>query len=176
VARILIITGLPASGKSTLAVAVAAKLGWPLLAKDVIKEALFAALGVGDRAWSKHLSEASYALMFERAQRLVADGQSCVLEGNFRWHERAEQFASLEAAGAEFTQIICRAPVEVLLRRFRERERHAGHVDRESAAEIEAELRADYAPLPLRGRLATLDTSAPDSVTAFLDLVDVHLT
>jgi predicted kinase len=146
------------------------------LAKDAIKETFFATLGVGDRAWSKHLSEASYGLMFERAQRLVADGESCVLEGNFRWHERAAQFAALETAGAEFIQIVCRAPVEILVRRFRERERHAGHVDCESAAEIEAELRADYAPLPIRGRLVTFDTSAPDSVTAFLDLLDVHLT
>ena len=39
------ITGWPGFGKSTLAVALAAELGLPLLAKDAIKEALMEGLG-----------------------------------------------------------------------------------------------------------------------------------
>ena len=45
---LVVVTGLPGSGKTTIAGPLAAELGWPLLGKDTIKEALFDALGTGD--------------------------------------------------------------------------------------------------------------------------------
>ncbi|MDQ1534024.1 MAG: hypothetical protein QOF28_1785, partial [Actinomycetota bacterium] len=57
----VVITGLPAAGKTTLAVPLAEALGVPLISKDAIKEALFAAVGVGDWRWSKMLSRAADA-------------------------------------------------------------------------------------------------------------------
>jgi predicted kinase len=42
---ILIVSGAPASGKSTLAGALAEVFGYPLLSKDTLKESLFDSLG-----------------------------------------------------------------------------------------------------------------------------------
>jgi predicted kinase len=45
---LVLVTGPPASGKTSLAQPLARHLGRPLLGKDTIKEALFDSLGTGD--------------------------------------------------------------------------------------------------------------------------------
>ena len=48
--RLLLVTGLPATGKTTLARLLARRFTAPLLAKDVIKEPLLDVLGAADAA------------------------------------------------------------------------------------------------------------------------------
>jgi predicted kinase len=162
---ILVISGAPASGKTTLALRMRSELGWPLLAKDAIKESLFDALGWSDRAWSKRVSGASYALMFGLARELIDAGNSCVLEANFRWVETQHHFASI-AAGRDirYVQAFCTADAERLVSRMKARiaanERHPGHVDAAAAAELEGELRnRPLQPLPLGEQPLVYDSS-----------------
>ena len=55
----VVVSGLPASGKSTLARRLAPSLSLPLLDKDDILEALFASRGVGDAVWRAKLSRSA---------------------------------------------------------------------------------------------------------------------
>ncbi|MGH8284210.1 MAG: AAA family ATPase [Steroidobacteraceae bacterium] len=57
---LIIVTGLPASGKTTLARGLAARHRVPLLAKDLVKEPLLDALGAEDALASRRLSDASF--------------------------------------------------------------------------------------------------------------------
>src|SRR5690349_7421308 len=82
--RVILITGLPATGKTTLARTVAARYGLPLVAKDLIKEPLLDVLGASDAAQSRRLSDASFAILFAIARELHAAGVDMLLEGNFR--------------------------------------------------------------------------------------------
>src|SRR5882757_1320731 len=50
---VVLVSGLPGSGKSMLAECLRQRLSWPLLAKDNLKEILFDTLGVRDRDWSR---------------------------------------------------------------------------------------------------------------------------
>ena len=59
----VVVSGPPASGKTTLARAVAPALGLPLIAKDTIKEALMAVLPVPDVAASRVVGRASVAAL-----------------------------------------------------------------------------------------------------------------
>ncbi len=52
---LVLVTGAPGSGKTTLAMPLARHLGLPLITKDTIKEALFDTLGTGDHTWSQRL-------------------------------------------------------------------------------------------------------------------------
>ena len=52
---VVVVTGPPAAGKTTIAREVAARLRLPLITKDTIKEALFDGLGTADLAWYRGL-------------------------------------------------------------------------------------------------------------------------
>jgi predicted kinase len=144
---LVVVTGPPAGGKTTLARAIAETLGWPLLAKDEIKETLFDTLGIGDREWSHRLGAASMELLTRLVRGQLEAGRSIVAEANFRWPG--------ELPECVVVQVFCDAPADVLLERILERTRHPGHLERdpEHLADVEDSLRADYAPLPLDGAL-----------------------
>jgi predicted kinase len=124
-AAVLIILGSPASGKTTLAARLATDLGLPCYSKDAVKEALFAALGVGDREWSRRLSAASFAAVLELARAQASGGGACIVEGNWR----GEHAAALGATPARSAQIRVVAAPEEARRRFLARRRHPGHLD-----------------------------------------------
>jgi predicted kinase len=80
---LVVISGLPASGKTTLARRLAAEMRLPLVGRDDIKERLFESLGWSDREWSKRLGGASWDLLYWFVETQLAAGQSCVIESNF---------------------------------------------------------------------------------------------
>jgi predicted kinase len=128
-AKLTIILGSPASGKTTLARRLALRWSVPVLCKDDIKEALFDSLGQGDRAWSRRLSEASFTTLMHLAQRQLSLGQSCIVEGNWRAVNLPGIELALRDSGACALQIWCCADPAEIVRRFTARTRHAGHLD-----------------------------------------------
>jgi predicted kinase len=132
---VFLVMGLPATGKTTLARALARALQLPLLSKDAVKEPLLDVLGAPDRAASRVLSDASFAVLFALADEQLALTGSVVLEGNFRRgeHEPALQGLLARHGPMSCTQVLCRAPEPLrqqrLLARAADRTRHPGHRD-----------------------------------------------
>ncbi len=149
---LVIIHGSPASGKTSLGLALAADLGIPCLSKDQVKEALFETLGVGNREWSARLSRASFAVLLQVGAAQLGAGRPCLLEGNWR----TEHVPALTALGRgtdrAFAQVCCFADPAEIERRFRARVRHPGHLDGLLASEV-------LPTLPLEPRL--LDAAGP---------------
>jgi predicted kinase len=151
---LVVVTGAPGVGKTTVAEALAAELELPLLTKDDVKEALFDSLGTGDRAWSTCLGGASFEVLFVAARRLLAAGVSCVLEANFT---DAAPFRKLPSA--RVVQVVCQAPPDVVLERYASRQRHPGHLDDVILDELGVRLQAgEWRPLELDGELIEMDT------------------
>jgi predicted kinase len=167
---VVVVTGPPAAGKTTLARELAARLRLPLLAKDTIKEALFDRLGAGDLAWSRQLGEATYLAMQALAADSVAAGAGLVVEGNLvRGSELEAAFASLPA---RFFQVHCSAPLDVLVERYHTRVRHPGHIDADRADALrEAVETGRHEPLELPGETIRLDTTQPVDVGALVDRI-----
>jgi predicted kinase len=162
----IIITGLPCTGKTTLGVHIARSLSLPYLHKDGIKELLFDAIGWKDRAWSKRLSTASYSLLFYYAETLLAAGRSLIVEANFDAKNHTAKFLEIKRTFAYAPlQILCHAEGGVLRKRFEQRslrgERHPGHLDAVLSKELESLLLGGRtAPLDLGGQLIEVDTTA----------------
>jgi predicted kinase len=162
---VLIITGAPASGKSTMGRQLAQALGLPYLAKDLFKETLFDSLGWEDRAWSQRLGGASMALLFRTAAALLEAGQSVALESNFYAEWDTPQLRVLgERFGCQFVQVVCSAPGTTLIERFERRirtgERHPGHADATWLDEVLPRLLAEcWEALDLDGPVFSVGTA-----------------
>lgn len=130
--RLIIITGLPGTGKTTLAARLAQRHALPLICKDTIKEPLMDVLG--SSVPSRALSDIAFAVMFSMARELLALSGSLILEGNFRSGEHeAPLLAALPAVRPTIVQVLCSADEDErrarLLQRAADPARHAGHRD-----------------------------------------------
>jgi predicted kinase len=153
----MLVTGAPGAGKSTLAVPLAERLGWPLLSKDHIKETLFDSMGgVGD---SLAESRRFGAGAMETLWALAARCPQVVLEANFRPrsdHERQR----LSGLGGQVVEVHCACPLPEAMRRFKARGAagvHPAHpwrlMDENAFAEFDR-------PMGV-GSLITVDTTRP---------------
>ncbi len=162
---LVVITGPPCTGKTTLGRRLAADLGVPFIAKDGIKERLFETLGGRARAGAPRLGVASIAVLYDTLERILAAGCSCVTESVFRPEYDDEPLGELCARyGVRPFQIQCVAEGEALWRRWREPvasgARHPGHVGPTMYDEVRPGLlRGRLDPLHLDGPLVEVDTT-----------------
>lgn len=128
----ILVTGIPAAGKSTLAAAVAEKLGLPLISKDAVKELLFDFVGFRSREEKVKLGTASMEIMYKVAGELMKAGQPFILENNFEYSSEPGLKALLEKYSYFVLTITLTGDYKVIYQRFLEREsspeRHRGHV------------------------------------------------
>src|SRR5690606_22449281 len=116
--RAVLVNGVPASGKSTVARSVARHFGWPLFSLDAVKEPFFEHVGIGDREFNRKLGRASYAAIFN----VVADfppEASIVIDAWFGFQPPAVLTAHLERAGiGAALEIWCRAAPDEIGARY----------------------------------------------------------
>lgn len=167
---LLIVTGHPATGKTTLARALAAELMLPLVGKDMLKEVLFETIGWRDRAWSQQVGALALGLLYQCCGEYLAAGRSLVVESNFRRDLDTPRMCNLRARHPfRPAQLRCVAAGEVMAARYLARiaagERHPGHCERPDAASVElVRSLGRIEPLALDGLLLTVDTSEPAAV------------
>lgn len=167
---IIIVTGLPASGKTTLSRKLAKKLELPLINKDTIKEILFDKLGWQDREWSRKLGMTTFDILYYIMESQMMAGRSFIVESNFKYEFDSKKFSALKRKYKFFPiQIICGTSGETLYRRFKKRvgtgKRHPGHRDELVCEEIKEDLlKGDYKPLQIGGKVIKINTTSFKSV------------
>jgi predicted kinase len=165
---LIVVTGLPGTGKTEMGRYLARELQLPLIYKDGIKETLFDSLGVGDWEWSRKLGSTTYSIMTYILEALMPAGISLVLESNFHPQRAGPDLAQLVARhNYSVVQILCKAAGPTLVERFQKRaksgHRHAGHVDNWDEL-LPQLLRGRIDPVPLAGPLIEVDTTDFDMV------------
>ena len=159
---LVLVGGLPGTGKSALAGALADRLGFTVLRSDRIRKEL-AGIPPGQRCavpWGTGIytaawTERVYAELADRARRLLALGESVIVDATFNGlAERAACAAPATAAHADLVQLRCAAPAEVTARRLTARTGDASDADQAVARQMAA----SAAPWP---EAVTIDTGLP---------------
>jgi glucokinase len=136
----VLVNGVPASGKSTVARAISAATGWPLLALDTIKEALFEEIGRGDRDYNRMLGRASYRAIFAAVGDFPAN-TNIVIDAWFGFQPREILSGHIVRAGLRrIAEVWCHAPPDIVGARYAARvsERSAGHLGLDYVPELVA--------------------------------------
>ena len=165
---LIVVTGPPATGKTTVAEELAKRLRDPFIGKDLLKETLYDVFGYGEELEEK-LDRAALALLFNAVDAQLKAGVSVVAESNFDTDSDTAPFRRIvRDFDVRLIQIHCHASTEAILRTFADRAesggRHPGHQDEpEDVGEVRAKLDAGlWDPLDLPGELIELPVLETD--------------
>ncbi|HEX3568283.1 MAG TPA: ATP-binding protein [Candidatus Saccharimonadales bacterium] len=162
---LVLVNGIPGTGKTTLARKLTKDLGMPCLGKDMLKEFLFDTLGVGDLTWSQTLGGATFRMLYEFIDHMLTRGESIIIECPFYADAARPVIAkTLKATNARLVEVYCTTDPAVRRQRFIDRnesgDRHPGHVDQNYyLAQANATEPTKYPPLDL-GTLIKVDTTS----------------
>lgn len=176
---VLLVTGPPASGKSTLAAALAERLELPVVSSDVVRKSL-AGLASHERAplaaYRASATIETYRELAARAVRELRRHHGVIIDATAR--SRELRATLLEAVGAAEPKalVVCEAPREELERRALARERSADRVS-DATAEVALELADAFEPpdeldpaIVCRVRSDVEEAVALERVAGWLDL------
>jgi predicted kinase len=159
--RLVMVGGLPGTGKSTLAGALADRLGAVLLSTDRLRKELAgrdplvparAAYRAG--IYTPAHTRACYAELAHRAGELLARGESVMLDAS--WHRAADRALVIEVAGrthSDLVQLCCTLPAELAAARMAARARQPGTSDADPS--IAAAMVHDADPWPAAVEIST---------------------
>ena len=149
---LVLVGGLPGTGKTALAGPLAARLGWTVLSSDQVRKELAglrpdesAAAGYGQGIYAPAWTGRTYGELLRRAEVLLGMGESVLIDATWNAAEQRAAAAALAGRlGADLVQLRCEAPADVAAARMRARTGSASDAD----PGIAAELAAAQAPWP----------------------------
>jgi predicted kinase len=164
---LVLVSGAPASGKSTLARPLARMLGFALLSKDIIKETLHESLNMtADLDQSRRLGAAAMELLWA----LALSCPHAVLEANFRPHNRYE-LDRLAALARPTVEVHCTCPPSVAYQRFRARAEAPEHHHAHALKELPLDLLGEYDRPMTIGHVIRVDTTSTVDVAALANQI-----
>lgn len=126
---VIAVAGLPGTGKSSLARAIAGELGWRVVSADAVRQSLFGAFkqtspftSFGAGLYNREANVLTTESMLRLSQEWLNLNGGVVIDATFRREEeRARARKLAEDAGANWRLIEVRLPFEIVRRRFNRR-------------------------------------------------------
>lgn len=134
VVRLVVVGGLPGTGKSTLAAGLGEALGAPVLRSDVIRKELAgldpsasAAAGFGEGLYSAEGRDATYRALLERARTSLGLGETVVVDASWTTEGHRELARSVAAeTHSDIVELECVLSPEAAAERIRLRAERGG--------------------------------------------------
>ena len=172
----VVVSGLPGSGKTTLAAALAKSLRIEHLDKDRLLETYF----LGETKITRERRNELSRRADDELKAQALSHQSVVLSSWWRHPKSSRESGTpvnwLQEQGIQVVEVFCECPSSVAVRRFESRQRHPGHLDEQRSRDnlfeqlVEAEL---LGPLFPEGALIcnTATPTPPSSVAALANQI-----
>jgi aminoglycoside phosphotransferase family enzyme/predicted kinase len=168
--RLVLVGGLPGTGKSTISNTLAGELGMVVLSSDRVRKEVHglaphqpAAAPYQQGLYSPAATERTYTELLTRAARCLAQGESVVLDAS--WTDAARRAAAAELARRAHVELVtlqCTAPPEVIAQRLCQRRGSVSDADEaiSRAVAAHADPWPQASPIPTGGSLATAVAAA----------------
>jgi aminoglycoside phosphotransferase family enzyme/predicted kinase len=165
--RLIMIMGLPASGKTYYAQRLAQVLGAHHLSTDIIRKEITNTPieehcfdGYGKGIYRPEISEKTYSELYHRTYNYLSNGISCVVDATFAWESsRIELETIADQTQAEFYIIHCMAPEKVILKRLKKRTQEFSFSD--ATPEVYYRIKEYFEPPKNKKNYLKIDTSKP---------------
>ena len=130
--KIIVLTGMPASGKSTLAKKLSEKFNMPILEKDALKEELFDTLGFECYAEKRKLDIAANAVLLKSVESPLEQNVPMIIDNNFDTASQERFVEILNKYNCTAITLFLGGNTDAFYKRYVERDnahaRHLGHV------------------------------------------------
>jgi uncharacterized protein len=180
---LILVAGLPGTGKSTLARALANEAGFQLVRSDQVRKELAAAASVplsdspanySSGIYTPEWNERTYAECFARAQAALLDGKRVIVDATFRAELHRRQFLDLAAAlGVPALLLICHADPTIVKARLDARRDDVSDAD--WAVYLEAARRWEPIGAQTQQQAGQIDTGRNDQAALRQALEELRL-
>ncbi len=160
---VILINGMPGTGKSTLAAKLHDDLQLPLMSKDGLKEYFYEVLGVATREESRAVGAACLDMVYALTREYTSQGLSLIIESPMFYRFAKPEFEDiLEETDITFVEVHCRTNKDIrrdrMAYRRQHENRHAIHILTETVLSEADPEPSEYEPLGL-GTLFEIDTT-----------------
>jgi aminoglycoside phosphotransferase family enzyme/predicted kinase len=176
--RLVMVGGLPGSGKSTIAAELSARTSWPVLGSDTTRKHLAGvaaeasmAADYGAGIYTPERSDATYRALLAEAESMLERGQSVIVDAS--WTDishRNDAISMASAMASDVVPLVCEAPSALTDARLEQRGAHSiSDADRRIAHEMAAHQHPWLDAI-------SIDTSVDldESITAAVAALGIH--
>ena len=130
--ELIIVAGMPATGKSTIAAGLADVFHYPILEKDNIKEVLFDTIGFENYPQKRRLDIAANGVLLHVLELMLKADTSVIVVNNFDTESAKQLCELMETYQSRSVTVFLNGDAQVLYQRYVERDnlhkRHLGHI------------------------------------------------